>query len=156
MWLAIGCSCLGLLLIYIEFFTPGGVIGVLGGVALFCGGILFVRRQPYALPIITYVVVILILLVLTIKLALWTIQHSKYRKTIYADQNQEGFIAATYEEEVIGREGIADTNLKPAGYIIIDQKRFQVISQGGYVKKGSCVRVLGGTGAHLFVYKERD
>ena len=154
MLIAIGLALAGLLLIYFEFFVPGGILGILGGILVVGSLIIFVWEQDHVTWMIVYIFALITLLVLTIRLALWKIKKTKSKHTMYAGQDQEGFLASTYNEELIGKSGVAVTDLKPSGHVLIEGKRVQAVSQSSYVKKGEPITVIRGEGARLIVRKE--
>jgi len=65
----------------------------------------------------------------------------------------EGFTAAKDHSELIGKEGTAEMNLHPAGRMLIDGKRVNVITRGEFIESGSTVRVIEAHGAHIIVEK---
>lgn len=64
---------------------------------------------------------------------------------------QEGFESAETELELIGAEGIALSELRPAGKADIDGRRLDVITEGGFIDKGSVIIVTEVHGARLVV-----
>ena len=154
MLIAIGLALIGLLLVYFEFFVPGGILGILGGVLMIGSLIIFVWEQDHITWLIVYIFALIALLAFTIRLALWKIKRTKGKNTMYAWQDQEGFLASTFNRELIGKSGIALTNLKPAGHVRVEGERAQAVSQGSYVKKGEAIKVVSGEGARLIVRKE--
>jgi membrane protein implicated in regulation of membrane protease activity len=84
---------LGFLLILIEFYLPGAIMGISGGVLVFVSIILFGMQTKSLLAIIAYVVGVGIGLILLIKFALWKIRTAKPERSIYSDNAQNGFVA---------------------------------------------------------------
>ncbi|QVL56832.1 MAG: serine protease [Simkaniaceae bacterium] len=150
MLVAIGVGLLSLILIYLEFFVPGAVLGILGGVGFCISILLFIWESGNAWLIATFIVFIMALLILTIKLALWKI---KQKPAMFAKEEQSGYLASQYDKEMIGKEGEAATDLKPSGHIRIEGERYQAVSESRYIKKGESVKVVGGEGARLIVRK---
>ena len=54
------------------------------------------------------------------------------------------------------KSGKTLTVLSPVGEAEIDQKRFEVISEDGYIQKGARVRVLRTEGKKVFVIRQED
>ena len=50
-----------------------------------------------------------------------------------------------------GHSGITDTDLHPSGWIIINDKRIFVVSEGGYIEKGKKIEVLSVEGNRVTV-----
>jgi membrane-bound serine protease (ClpP class) len=65
----------------------------------------------------------------------------------------EGFTAAPEHAELLGRKGIAEMNLHPAGRALFDDERINVISRGEFIESGSAVRVIETGGGRIVVEK---
>jgi len=141
---------LGLLLILIEFYLPGGIMGVLGGVALIASVILFAQTHELW-EVLLFIIAGIICVACLIRFALWRIVHAKPGYSIYLNTDQEGYQASSYDASVIGKTGVVMSDLKPGGYIIIEGKQHQAISLTGYCVKGDTVLVLSGQEESLIV-----
>jgi membrane-bound serine protease (ClpP class) len=62
-----------------------------------------------------------------------------------------GFISAPVREDLIGREGVAMTDLRPAGTALVGDERVDVVTEGEFVSQGSPLRVLRSEGYRLVV-----
>ena len=51
----------------------------------------------------------------------------------------------------MGKEGMAVTELKTAGHVLIEKKHYQAISEGRFIAKDASIVVMGGRGAYLIV-----
>lgn len=65
----------------------------------------------------------------------------------------EGFTAAQNRNELLGKEGVAEMNLHPAGRALFNGERVNVITRGEFIEKGSAVRVAEVHGAQIIVEK---
>lgn len=151
MLVAIGVALLSLVLIYLEFFVPGAILGILGGLGFCISILLFIWESGVLWQIITLIVVMVVLLILTIKLAL---RKLKQKPSMFAKEEQSGYLASQYDKELIGKEGLAATDLKPSGHIRVEGERYQAVSESRYIKKGESVKVVAGEGARLIVRKQ--
>lgn len=142
---------LGLLLVFLEFFLPGAVLGICGGVLILWSVISFAMQSGSPLQTTIYMIAIGVGLVYLIKFALWKIRTSSSRFSIYLKDDQEGYQASKFDHAAIGKKGIVLTDLKPGGFILVDGKQHQAISQSGYLQKGVEVLVLGGQEESLIV-----
>ena len=150
MLIAIAIVLAGLLLIYLEFFVPGGILAVLGSLACLFGLFLFIW-QARSLPLsLLFIALFIATIVGVIKLALAKI---KKRPALFADENQAGYIASAYDEGLIGKEGVAVTDLKSSGHISVEGEHYQAVSESSYIKKGDSLTIVGGEGARLIVRK---
>jgi membrane-bound serine protease (ClpP class) len=58
----------------------------------------------------------------------------------------EGYISGALRADLVGQEGVATTDLRPAGTATIAGERVDVVTEGEYVSQGSPVRVLRSEG----------
>lgn len=141
---------LGLFLILIEFYLPGALIGIIGGIIIIVGIIFFVSTSSSLLYTSLFIFGTIGAIYLTIRLSLWLIVHSK-RGGIYLRGDQAGYQAAEFDKNAIGKQGIVLTDLKPGGFILVGQEKHPAISVGGYIVKGTTVTVIGGQEQSLLV-----
>lgn len=142
---------IGLLLILAEFYLPGAIMGISGGVMVIASIVQFAMDSGSPLWISVYVFGVAIAVGLLIKFALWRIPRARPGRSIYLTGDQKGYQASTYDATTIGKTGIVVTDLKPGGHILVEGKRLQAISQSGYLVKGTEVIVLGGQEESLIV-----
>jgi len=135
---------MGLLLILVEFYLPGAVMGIIGAILIFSSTVVVYLEYSSLLGLFVYFLICCIAIALTVKFAVWIIPKSKSKESIYLSSDQAGFKASHYDKSVIGKTAVVVTDLKPGGHILVDGKRLQAISQNGYIVKGSLVLILGG------------
>lgn len=141
----------GLLLVFLEFFLPGALIGTLGGVLIFTSIIFFVAEGHSALASLAYIVAIVLLVAVSIKFAIARIKATKSTQSIYSDDAQVGYVASHFDATAIGKTGSVLSDLKPGGYILIDDKKHQALSVEGYIARGREILVIGGQEESLIV-----
>lgn len=142
---------IGFALIFIEFYLPGAVMGVLGGCFVLASIVSFAMDTGSALWTLLYIIGVAAAIGLLFKFALWRIRTAAPGRSIYLDSDQQGFQAAAFDASAIGKIGVVATDLKPGGHIVVEGKRHQALSQGGYLPKGTEVVVLGGQEESLIV-----
>jgi membrane-bound serine protease (ClpP class) len=148
---------IGYLLIYAEFFLPGGLMGAVGGILLLVAIGVYAVESDGLLSIVAFTVGAGVGLAVVIRFALWRIRRAAPEHSVFLHSHQEGFVAASYDESLLEKEGSAATDLKPSGYIKVDGRRYQALSLSGYVKQGTEILVAGGKGAFLTVKpKKKD
>lgn len=140
----------GIVLIFLEFFLPGAVMAVLGTLSLLVSIGLFFVQYP-AFWGIVFMLSVLIAVYITCKLALWRVKRSQGKGNFYHAEDQEGYLASTFDLQLVGKEGIVSTELKPAGHILVDGQLYQALSETGFISKGCPVKIVGGKGSHLIV-----
>jgi membrane-bound serine protease (ClpP class) len=62
-----------------------------------------------------------------------------------------GFISAPVREDLVGREGVAMTDLRPSGTALVGEERVDVVTEGEFISQGSPLRVLRSEGYRLVV-----
>lgn len=141
---------IGLLMVYLEFYLPGAILGTIGGILLLASVVLFSQEFSPLISLL-YLLSVLASLGFVIKYALWKIPRRK--DDFYSAAAQNGYTASSFDKEAIGKEGIVLSDLKPGGYILIDGKQHAAISESGYLAQGEHVKVLRGEGDSLIVTK---
>lgn len=145
-WLAIG-----LIMIFLEFFIPGAIMGITGVVFVTISLVLFAYAASSPIYVVIYTTVVILLLIGTFKFALWRIRSTRNENTLFLSSDQEGYHADGYNTHAIGKEGVATTDLRPAGRISVEGNTYQAISQGGFIPNGTAIIVISGEGPTLIV-----
>lgn len=69
-------------------------------------------------------------------------------------KNENGFNTSdTKYKSMVGQIGIAHTNLRPVGKVLIEDQYFDATAQSGYIERGTKVKVIRYETAQLFVVK---
>lgn len=145
-------SLTGLLFLFLEFFLPGIVMGVVGGILLVASLFLFALNGPGGFgPILLFLAILLAAVYFVIRLAILAVKATGKKGTVLLSADQEGFQASRFPKELIGKNGIAATDLKPSGHIWVEDRAVQALSKEGYIDKGTPIQILGGQGGHLIV-----
>jgi membrane-bound serine protease (ClpP class) len=58
----------------------------------------------------------------------------------------EGYVSALPRGDLVGKDGVAVTDLRPAGMAQIGTERVDVVTEGEYVSQGTPVRVVRSEG----------
>lgn len=143
---------IGLILLFAEIFMPGlGVAAVIGTIAMIAG-IILTARTPFEAFIMSVILLLLITLVLFIILR--SAKKGKLSKSLIlraASRKEEGFSSASDNTALIGKEGVALTQLRPSGIGDIDGKRLDVVSEGTYIEPGTKIIVIHTEGRRIVV-----
>ena len=154
MWTIILLFIIGITFIFIEIFVPGGIFGLGGCLAIF--GSIFLCFRDY--PSIAFYVLFLELVFagIAIILALKFLPKTKFGKYVILSRKEskkEGFVSHDSLENIKDKKGIALTLLRPAGKAEINGKKFDVVTEGGYVQKNEKVKVVMISGKKIVVRK---
>ena len=145
----------GLIAIGIEVFVlPGfGVAGVLGIIMLVLAiALAMIGSLPSFQDVLQSLAVLGTALVLTLAVFIAWLRHlpnsTRFRKMILADglDSSAGYISARVRSDLVGKEAQAVTDLRPAGTVVIDGERLDVVTEGDYIKSGSTVRIIRAEG----------
>ena len=128
----------GFVLVGIEMAIPGfGFPGISGIISLVIGIILLADSVSSGI-----IMAIIIIVILGIMLAVvMTVLGSKKIKSpmvLKEDvKGEQGFLESSDLEYLVAKEGIAATDLRPAGKGNFDGIEFDILSGGSYINKGS-------------------
>lgn len=142
---------LGLALIFLEFVLPGAVLGSAGAILILMSLVLLFKQAGNLMLFFMQMVAILSLVGVVIMTALRVIRKTAKKGTLYLESDQQGYVASDFDETQVGKLGVAMTDLRPAGHVLIDGKLLQAVSDSSYVEQGKQIRVLRGQGAVLVV-----
>lgn len=145
---------IGAMLLAAEVIVPGGILGILAGVTLLAGVVLaFVEHGPQGGWIAVAAAVVLVSF--TLWLEFKVLPKTRIGRKLFLDaQNHTSSQPALAEaENVIGRDGVADTTLAPSGYVTVEGKRYEAYSRSGLIAKGEPLRVVGLDNFRLIVQK---
>ena len=131
----------GLLLIVAEVFIPGGVAGVVGGLALM--GAMGLGLTAFPAPW-GFLSAIAIVVFGGIGLLTWVqlFPRSRVGKRIALRTDGADQKTAAPDRGLLGAAGEAATALRPAGIAVIAGKRYDVLAAGGeWIVAGAAIRV---------------
>ncbi|NOY79929.1 MAG: hypothetical protein GXP31_02875 [Kiritimatiellaeota bacterium] len=140
----------GLLLLLAEVFVPGGVLGTVGAVAMLSAVIAgFFYNQVVGLALLISGIVVG-LFAFWAWLKFFPRTPAGKRLILQTDEHDwKGFEAGN--EELLGKEGVSHTTLRPAGAALIDGRRINVETQGEMIRRGHRVRVVEVEGNRVVV-----
>jgi membrane-bound ClpP family serine protease len=141
----------GLLFIYLEYFLPGGMMAFIGSVFLLTSIFMVYFAKHSFLYVLIAIFMIICSLIAVMWLALKNVKKSK--RSFYLDDDQSGFQASEYRKDLIGKTGVAKTDLRPSGHILVNEEYVQAVSNVGYIKMGEKVVILSGEGSRYIVQK---
>lgn len=146
----------GLLFLLLEILTPMFGVLVVLSVAAFGAAVwlCFTVSQMLGIGVLLALVfVIPAYLVLLVKL----VPKSPLGKRLFLGRAPErpGTAApeATVHSSMVGKEGVAETPLRPAGAVRIDGRRTIATAESGMIEKGATVRVVRAAGTNVVVRK---
>ena len=85
---------------------------------------------------------------------LWLLSKGKLRSPIILKEEQkkdQGFISNSDLTYLLGKKGTAITDLRPSGAGDFDGVRFDVVTEGGYIERGTEIEIIKVKGSRLVV-----
>lgn len=143
-WLVALVVVLGVIFIILELVTPNfGIIGGTG-IVLVIAGLVFTAQivsVPALVGIITLILVVIAgVLIFTYRSATGGgISRTLVLKT--TEDKSKGYVGVEEAKEMIGLEGIAITQLRPAGTGDFGGMRVDVVTEGEFIPKGTKIKI---------------
>lgn len=149
----IGLFVLGLLLLLLEIFViPGfGLAGIGGIVAIVVSVVLVFGNIQAAL---TSLFIALSASILAFILLWNRIKKSRFWQRLvlaHSETKEEGYQAPADFSYLLGKRGMSLTPLRPSGTIVIDDLRYDAVSEGGFIAHNSLVEVVLLEGTRIVV-----
>ncbi|MDG5852316.1 NfeD family protein [Clostridium beijerinckii] len=141
-------------LVLLEMHIPGfGVPGIAGAICLILAVALTAENFAQALVMILGILAILGIM-LGVVLTFFT-KGKFFKPLILPDEQKKehGYISSSDLDYLLGKSGVAVTDLRPTGSVDIDGVKFDVISEGEYINKGTNVEIFKVSGVKLLVKK---
>jgi membrane-bound serine protease (ClpP class) len=152
---------IGLGLLALEIFViPGfGVAGVIG-IGLMIGSIFFslFSNGPdmsssihYAIIQLSFTLLITIALFALLIRFLPKSDRFKWLTLQTSNASDKGFVSSNSYVSLIGKQGQTVTALRPAGVVLIEGEKYDVIADGDYINKGEQVSLVVAEGSKIIV-----
>ena len=141
----------GIVLLLVEaFVVPGfGIAGALGILAVLGAAYMsMLGRFPTTVDLVNTAGIIGLSIVLVAVLAFVLFRHLPHSRSLSGvllrseTSRDTGYLSAPERMELVGKFGVAATDLRPSGTALIDDERVDVVTEGPWIEKGSRVVVL--------------
>lgn len=144
---------IGVILIALEIFViPGfGIAGVLGIVGIFTSIFMSFGVNNFKTASLAVFFAIVISIVIMIILARFMSKSKSFSNHLALNTDTANYHSSVSYDFLLGRDGIADTFLRPSGNVIIDDVKYDVISDGAFIDKGKRVKVVLVEGSKIVV-----
>ncbi len=142
----------GIGLVLLEFFVPGGIVGSIGLISII--GSLFLATDN-AVHMATSILIAIGVSILASILMVRVFGKNMrlFKKIILTDSTntESGYVSNRNRTELIGKVGSTLTALRPAGTILIGDERIDVVSEGEFILKDKAVMVVKAEGSRIVV-----
>ena len=152
------------------FVIPGfGVTGILGIVCLVSGLAFsmvpnewfnFAPLEPNQLFSAFLIVVasMIAAVILSVLFGKSLLKSSAFKRLVLADEQRagEGYVSSVKMVELLNKEGVAKTALRPSGKVEIEGKWYDAVALDGYIEKDTRVYVEKHENYNLFVRRKQE
>jgi membrane-bound serine protease (ClpP class) len=133
---------LGIGMIIVEMLIPGvGVIGIIGLVA-----VIFVLYSVYTLKgvvvgraLLVGTIILLVVMAFVVRRAL-SPNGSLSKRGLILNETSDSY-NLELNSDLIGRTGICLTSLRPCGYVLLSDQKFEAVSINGLIEKNTIILV---------------
>lgn len=151
-WEEVILMVIGLVLVVVEIFViPGfGVAGVIGVLAMAAGIFMallgdYNSNADFIRASSIFGASLIMILVAPFILVRYLPKYTGSRGGVLlstATRREEGYISAPTRTDLVGKVGIAYTDLRPAGTALINDERVDVVCETGFLLKGTALTVV--------------
>jgi membrane-bound serine protease (ClpP class) len=151
--LIIGLTVIGMLMIAVDFYLPGFVLGSIGIVLMIVATIACGMHHSLTVTLLLFCVQVAAGFV-----AAWMsikyFPQTKYGQKMILHQTLEGAQSSrNASTTLVGRAGVAQTVLRPSGMAVIDGNRLDVVAESGMIAAGNAIKVVAVEGTRVIVRK---
>jgi membrane-bound ClpP family serine protease len=152
-WLMLGLTVIGLLLIAVDFYLPGFVLGSIGIVLMLVA--VWLCFVNYGLSSAAALFIIeAVLGVGTGYFIIKTVPQTAAGKRMILARDQTGQRSASEPAaELVGKQGVAQSLLRPSGMALLNGKRLDVVAESGMIESGCQIKVVAVEGTRIVVRK---
>ena len=133
---------LGMALIIVEVFLPGFGLPGIAGIVLIGMGVI-VAGVNFG-PVVAMGILLVIIAILAV-LVSWVLRHvsrSGAHSELFLSDTQDLDAKQEDMKVLIGRCGVAQSMLRPAGIGDFDGVRLNVVTEGGFIETGSPIEII--------------
>ncbi|MDF9784826.1 membrane-bound serine protease (ClpP class) [Bacillus pumilus] len=144
----------GILLMILELFLPGGIVGVIGLICVVVS--LFLAAGSFTEMAISILIATAVSIVAVILLTKVLGKRMKFfKKFILTDSTnkESGYVSNETREDLVGQIAVTATALRPSGTIVFGDERIDVVSEGAFIDKDEQVKIVKAEGSRIVVRK---
>ncbi len=142
----------GFVLIGMEIFIPGGILGICGSAAWISAAVVGWRNfaEPWNM---LSAFALLFVGILTFFIWIRYFPKSRVGKSLALEESTADYKSHVSAELPIGTIGEAVSTLRPSGIARFDGRRVDVVADGEWIEAGQTIKILSTTGGHISVVK---
>jgi membrane-bound serine protease (ClpP class) len=157
--IAVGLLVAGIVLIFLETIVPSaGALTVLALLA-FAGSVVFAIQVNMVFGVVVLCLIPL-MAVGTIVMGYKVLPHTPMGRLLLSDNPDPKVVAGSGADSdlkaLLGKTGVATSDLRPSGIVEIDDRRYDVVSEGPLIEQGARVEVFEVRGNRCMVRRVDD
>ncbi len=142
----------GFVLIGMEIFIPGGILGIFGSIAWAIAAVVGWRNFPDPWNMIS-AFALLVFGILTFVIWIRYFPKSRVGKGLSLKDSSADYKSHKSADVKIGDRGEAVSTLRPSGIAKFNGARVDVVADGEWIESGDAVKVSSTSGGHVSVVK---
>lgn len=143
---------IGVILMLIELFVPGfGIFGIIGILSLSAGIAVASYETTYGL--ISLAIAIAVNTVIVVILIKYFGHRGVWNRFILKEEQKKegGYVSHTKDKNLVGKKGVSLSKLRPSGMAMIEGKRYDVVTEGGFIPANQPIEVIFVEGTRIVV-----
>ncbi len=136
----------------VELLIPGFGLPGICGIALISTG-LILGMGNIQLAVMSFAIAIIVAAVVFVVFVRKGFKSRFFRRLIL-DQSastEKGYVSATDHSQLIGKRGMTLTDLRPTGFILVEDAKYDALSEGKIIKKDSEIEIIRMDGSNIIV-----
>lgn len=146
---------IGLILLILEIFVPGGIIGLIGG-SLMIASLLFAGESVTHMAYSIIIAMFIALVGMVIIMKFFGKKLHVFNKLVLKDATttEEGYVSNENRLDLIGKTGVTQTAMRPSGVILVDNERIDAVSEGSFINKDKQIVIIKVEGSRIVVREQ--
>lgn len=142
-------------LIILEMFIPGGIMGVFG-IATLLISLVVINETTQQISFILIVSILLFICLFILNIYVFKNKLLLLNQFVLKEEisTEKGYVAKESEVSLLGEILLATTDLRPSGSADFKGKKYDVVTDGDFINKGTQVEVINVEGMRIVVKKK--
>lgn len=151
-WTSLVLFVTGLSLLVVAIIVPGFGLPEIGSLVFISTGVILALDSVTTAVLSLSIAIIITTLITMLLLKLG--YNSKHLNKIILKSNHtsdKGYLSTNKMDKYLNREGISKSELRPSGFVLIDNIKLDVLAESGFIEKNTKVKVIRVEGSKIFV-----
>lgn len=142
----------GIILIFLEIFLPGAIAGTIGAVAL-VASLFLAGGTDLQMGLSLLIAIFFSIVTFFIMIKLLHRKVMLFDRMVLTDsaKKEDGYVSNVNRTDLLEKQGVTLTTLRPAGTALIQNERVDVVSEASFIPKNVRIKVVKVEGARIVV-----